>query len=263
MPINEMQLASMMGRQPNDNACSVMVSVNKYGGRIGLNYRHRLAHFMAQIMHESGMFKYDKEVWGPTKAQERYDTRTDLGNTPEKDGDGKKYLGRTGIQITGKENTRAFRDWCRSIGLNPPDFVNDPDAMLADPWEGLGPIWYWSTRDLNRYADQNNIEMVTRRINGGLNGFDDRVRLYTRAALVLAGYMPDDVKGFQRAHGLLVDGIAGPKTRDALHDELSRARPPIDYVEEPEVTQPASSGLFAALIAAIVAILKAIFGAKK
>ena len=46
--------------------------------------------------------------------------------------------------------------------LNPPGFEKNPDAMLTDPWEGLGPIWYWSTRDLNRYADEGDIEMKER-----------------------------------------------------------------------------------------------------
>ncbi len=90
---------------------------------------------------------------GPTDAQKRYDTRTDLGNTPQVDGDGKLYLGRTSGQLTGKGNYQAFCDWCVTRKLNPPDFVAKPDLLNNDPWEGLVPTWYWQSRNLNRWAD--------------------------------------------------------------------------------------------------------------
>lgn len=210
-----------------DNAVSLIEGLRTSGPRVGLDAPHRLAAYLSQMMHESGGLVYDREVWGPTPAQERYDTRTDLGNTPEKDGDGKLYRGRTAIQITGRSNYEQFRDWCRNImKLAAPDFVADPDAVNTDPWEGLGPIWYWTTRKLNAYADSNDLEMITRRINGGLNGFADRLRYYTRAALVLLGYGPEEIERFQKAakgdgtYAGVVDGIDGPKTRAALHRRL-------------------------------------------
>lgn len=215
------------------NIQSVIEGLKTKGASAGLLEPHRLAHYLAQLAHESGGFRYDKEVWGPTPAQLRYDTRTDLGNTPAKDGDGEKYKGRGPIQITGRTNVEAFRDWCRGQGLSPPDFVAYPDLINTDPWEGLGPIWYWSTRGLNRYADENNIEQITKRINGGLNGYTDRVRYYVRAALVLLGYGPEDIRVFQldaQKKRLLppdkpgqpqIDGDAGPKTRSALHKALA------------------------------------------
>jgi putative chitinase len=201
------------------NARAIIVALDRYGARFGLDQPHRLAQFLAQLMHESFDFRYDREVWGPTAAQQRYDVRTDLGNTPARDGDGKLYMGRTGIQITGKANYAAFRDWCRAnIDPKAPDFVATPEAVNSDPWEGLAPIWYWSTRKLNRAADEGDAEMITRKINGGLNGYDDRLRRLARVSLVLLGYGPEEVERFQRDAGVdLVDGIAGPKTRAALH----------------------------------------------
>lgn len=218
-------IINRVARKPLDakaqaNAVSFATAYDKFGSRLGLDQPHRLAQMLAQVMHENGEFRYDRELWGPTPAQERYDTRVDLGNTPEIDGDGKLYMGRTGIQITGKANYRAFRDWCRKLDPAAPDFVLYPDLVNTDPWEGLGPFWYWSTRDLNKYADQGDVEMVTKRINGGLNGYDDRIALLTRASLVLLGYQPDDVRMFQTANGLDPDGIPGPKTRAALHVAL-------------------------------------------
>ncbi|EFO32144.1 gene 10 protein [Roseibium sp. TrichSKD4] len=203
------------------NARSVLMALDVYGDHVGLEVPHRLAQYLAQISHESGGYHHDREIWGPTPAQKRYDTRTDLGNTPECDGDGLKYRGHTAIQITGKANTRQYRDWCRAkIDPNAPDFVADPELMNTDPWEGLGPLWYWDTRKLNRFADRGDIKTITKRINGGYNGFKDRKRRYVRTALVLLDFDPTNIKGFQEASALLVDGIAGPKTLAALHRAL-------------------------------------------
>lgn len=214
------------------NTNSFLVAYEKYGKQFGLNQPHRVAQLLPQLMHESAEFRYDREVWGPTPAQQRYDTRTDLGNTPERDGDGELYKGRSPIQVTGKANYAEFTAWCRkNISANAPDFVRQPDLINTDPWEGLAVFWYWSTRNLNRYADQGDIEMVTRRINGGLNGYADRLALYTRTALVLLGYGPADVRRFQEVAKLdgtytgTVDGLDGPRTRSALHKTLVRLVP--------------------------------------
>lgn len=202
------------------NMNSVLVSLDRYGEDFGMDRVHRLVQYLAQLMHESGDFRYDREIWGPTPAQQRYDTRTDLGNTPAKDGDGKLYMGRTANQLTGKANYQAFYDWCVEEGYNPPDFVKNPDLINTDPWEGLVPLWYWQSRNLNRYADQGDIETITKKTNGGMNGFDDRVDHYARLSLVVLGLKPTAVREFQAAKGLDVDGDVGPKTRAALHKAL-------------------------------------------
>ena len=250
MKVTASVLAQIAGKPVNDNMRSIVAGLDAYGERFGLVSLHRLAHYIPQLAHESGAFRYDRELWGPTPAQARYDTRTDLGNTPEKDGDGKRNAGRGPLQITGGDNLRAFTAWVRkNIDPNAPDFFANPDLINTDPWEGVGPIWYWSTRKLNAYADTNDIEMITRRINGGLNGFADRLHWYVRTALVLAGYAPDAITSFQidaQRAGLLpadepgkpsqVDGLAGPKTRAALHMTLAKAQP----VEQPAVTVKAA-----------------------
>lgn len=179
---------------------------------------HQLAHVLAQVMHESGGLIYDREVWGPTAAQQRYEGRKDLGNTRK--GDGSKYRGYGPIQITGRSNTTAFYEWCQKRGLNPPDFVDKPELMATSPWAGWSVVWYWTTRNLNRYADTNDIEMITRKVNGGLNGYEDRLSYYDRSALVLLGVAPNDLKGFQASAKLKVDGVSGPQTRAEMHKRL-------------------------------------------
>jgi putative chitinase len=217
------ELSKMTGKTSNSNMNSVAMALCLYGPKFGLNLPHRLAHYLAQLGHESGSFRYDREIWGNTPAQLRYDIRTDLGNTPERDGDGKLYMGRTGIQITGKYNYTTFRNWVWAhVDPKAPDFVAFPEMLNTDPWEGLAPVWFWMTRNLNAYADQNDIETITRKINGGLNGYADRVARYPASALVMLGRAANDVRGFQKTAGLTADGIAGPRTRAALHGALMR-----------------------------------------
>lgn len=180
--------------------------------------------FAGQTCHESMGWTYDREIWGNTPAQVRYDVRTDLGNTPQVDGDGYLYRGRTGIQITGKYNTTLFRDWCKSKFQNVPDFVADPDLMNTDPWEGLGPIWYWETHrylgvTLSEWAAKGDNEAITKSINGGLNGYKERVQYSLKAALIVLNF--DSVKSFQAEAGLAdVDGIAGRNTWRAIYANL-------------------------------------------
>jgi len=126
----------------------------------------RLAHFLAQVAHESGGFRYMEEIWGPTEAQKRYEGRKDLGNTVK--GDGSLFRGRGPIQATGRSNYRYFG---HKMGL---DLEAHPD-LLAIPSIGL---WFacefWKDRDLNALADRDDVEAITRRINGGVNGIADR-----------------------------------------------------------------------------------------
>lgn len=242
------QLRAMARGKPDAaNMNSLLAALEAFGRPMGLDRPHRLAHFLAQLLHESGSLRHDREVWGPTPQQRKYDTgrlARQLGNTPAPDGDGRRYRGRTAGMITGRANYAAFTAWARRLDAGAPDFVKEPEKANTDPWEGLGPLWYWDAgnpegRSLNRYADDNNIEMITRRINGGMNGFADRVDAYVRAALVLLGYSTgrEALRRFQREHPQAgeADGVAGARTRMALHGALAGRNP---FREEVPVDRP-------------------------
>lgn len=138
----------------------------------GINTPVRLAAFLAQVGHESGSFRYTREMWGPTAAQLRYEGRADLGNTQP--GDGALFLGRGLIQLTGRANARQARDELRRAGFDAPDFESRPELLEDDEWACLVAGWFWKSRGCNERADDGDFEAITRRINGGLNGLADR-----------------------------------------------------------------------------------------
>lgn len=217
MAITVAQLRTIaVGTPPASNLNSVVVAVNEYGPGVGIDKPWRLAHLIAQLAHESGGFRWDQEL----ASGAAYEGRKDLGNTQP--GDGRKFKGHGPIQVTGRANHRAFTAWVRERIPNAPSFEASPELINTDPYEGLSAIWYWDTRGLNAYADRNDIEMITRKINGGLNGYADRLTYYDRTALTLLGW-PLSVKQFQQAAGLLVDGVSGPRTRAEMHRFLKAA----------------------------------------
>jgi len=132
----------------------------------------RLAHFMGQCAHESGGFIYMEEI----ASGAAYEGRADLGNTQP--GDGKRYKGRGPIQLTGRANYRAFG---REVGI---DFESHPE-LVSHPSIGLlAAVRYWNSRNLNAKADADDLLGITRAINGGTNGLEDR-KLRTRQAKAL------------------------------------------------------------------------------
>ena len=122
----------------------------------------RLAHFVAQLVHESGGFRYMEEI----ASGQAYEGRKDLGNVVP--GDGKRYKGRGPLQLTGRANYRSFG---RAIGI---DLENHPE-IAAIPSIGLHiALEYWKQRSLNELADQDDVLAITKKINGGTNGLSDR-----------------------------------------------------------------------------------------
>lgn len=143
-----------------------------------INTRLRIAAFLAQIGHESGSLGYSKELGGPSYFA-KYDGRKDLGNTQQ--GDGARFCGRGLIQITGRANYgRASQ-----VLFGDDRLLKNPELLEQPEWAAKSAVWYWSTRNLNALADQDRFTDITRAINGGTNGFEDRKARYRYALAIL------------------------------------------------------------------------------
>lgn len=147
--------------------------------RFDIDTPARQAAFLAQIGHESGRLVYVRELWNPARCpwQARYEGRADLGNVQE--GDGARFLGRGLLQITGRAGYRAAG---AALGE---DFESYPALLETPRWAALSAAWYWHSHGLNALADAGDFEPITRRINGGLNGQEDRLALWQSAKEVL------------------------------------------------------------------------------
>lgn len=137
-----------------------------------INTPLRQAHFLAQLGHESGSFKYTEEI----ASGSAYEGRKDLGNTQK--GDGERFKGRGLIQLTGRSN---YEKYGASIGQDL-TVDNKWTTVATNPQLAVDAAgWFWETAGLNDLADQDNIEKVTKRVNGGYNGLDDRKAYLKRA----------------------------------------------------------------------------------
>jgi len=131
----------------------------------------RIAHFMAQVGHESASLKYMHEI----ASGAAYEGRTDLGNTQP--GDGKKFRGHGPIQLTGRLNHQSFFDY-----IGRPELIETPEILESDlglAWKASG--WFWMSRKLNGWADKDDVKKITRIINGGYNGLENRKQYLARA----------------------------------------------------------------------------------
>jgi putative chitinase len=133
----------------------------------------RQAAFLAQLGHESGDLRYFEEL----ASGEAYEGRKDLGNTQP--GDGPRFKGRGPIQLTGRNNYRVAG---KALGV---DLENNP-TRAADPDVGFRTAaWFWNSRKLNTSADTRDFDTITKKINGGFNGKEDRDARYQRALKAL------------------------------------------------------------------------------
>ena len=205
MAISQEQLAQILPGNPYlDHWCKAL---NKILPDYDINTPQREAAFLAQCAHESGNFTALQEnlnyravtlrkvfpKYFPTDAiAEQYASQPNkaelianrvyanrMGNGDEASGDGYRYCGRGLIQLTGKSNYQAFAD---SIEMN----IEDVPAFL-ETFEGAvqSAAFFWESNNLNQYADKDDILTMTKRINGGTIGLEDRIKHYEHAKLVL------------------------------------------------------------------------------
>ena len=169
-----------------------------------INTPQRVAAFLAQTAHESGgyraikenlnykaesLMKVFKKYFPDAATAQRYAHNQEMianrvygnrmGNGPEESGDGYRYCGRGLIQLTGKSNYQSFAD---SLEIS----VEDASEYLAT-FEGAvqSACWFWENNNLNQWADKGDIVMLTKKINGGTIGLEDRIKHYNHALEVL------------------------------------------------------------------------------
>ena len=238
-------------------------AMNEVFPKYEINTPRRIAAFVAQCGHESGGWKTFSEnlnysakaldaifgkyfVRAGRDAQEYhrqpekianvvYANRMSNGDTAS--GDGWRYRGRGPIQLTGKANYQSFSD---DMGVNA---VGSPDSVAEDKTLALmSAIWFWNKNGLNKYADEGDIKTMTKRINGGYIGLEDRIHHYQDAMKALGedggshdtavaeddhadaedygvlrkGMRGEGVKAMQAALGIGADGVFGPGTERAL-----------------------------------------------
>lgn len=175
-----------------------------------INTPKRIAAFIAQCAHESGGFTALKEnlnyrwetlrkIWPryfPTDAIAKdYATRLNkqmhianrayanrMGNGDEASGDGWKFCGRGLIQLTGRNNYQAFAD---SLEMSIDDV---PEYLGTFEGAAQSACWFWESNNLNRFADKEDIKGLTKAINGGYLGLEDRIKHYQHALHVLGGH---------------------------------------------------------------------------
>jgi putative chitinase len=168
--------------------------------RADLSSKLRLAHFIAQCAHESA---------GITTATEfasgrAYEGRKDLGNFGA--GDGVAYKGRGLIQNTGRAN---YAQLSKAFGV---DFIKNPSLMAQFPYAATTAAEYWRSRNLNPFADRDDISAVTLRVNGGYNGLASRQAYLARAKHALS-----DLKG------ALIAGAAAETQKAATKAKVAAA----------------------------------------
>ena len=143
-------------------ATELALAANVHLETYSIKTQLRFCHFLAQLAHESGNFRYMEEI----ASGAAYEGRKDLGNVNK--GDGVRYKGRGPIQLTGRAN---YRKYGQELGI---DFENNPTIVALPSVGMLVACKYWSENNLNVFADYDDVTTITRRINGGLNGFEDR-----------------------------------------------------------------------------------------
>lgn len=168
---------------------------------------NQTAYVLATARHESGAFKYMREIWGPTEVQKRYEGRKDLGNTQK--GDGKKFLGRGFVQITGRRN---YADWSKRLGvdlISKPSLAERPEIAVRILVEGM-KLGTFTGKKLSDYinASKSDFSGARRIING------------TDKASLIAGYAKEYVAALNR------QGYAKPDKAAPVHGIMAAIETP-------------------------------------
>lgn len=157
------------------DVAAIAMTIDEHGKKYGIDTTPRLQAFLAQAAHETAGFATLEEY----ASGAAYEGRSDLGNTQT--GDGVRFKGRGIFQITGRSN---YKDVSRHIFGD--DRLLDNPRLLEQPKNAaISAMYYWKSRNLSALADKGDFEAITKRINGGLNGWKDRLSYYDKLRMYI------------------------------------------------------------------------------
>ena len=169
------QLLRCFPNTSKQRASLFLEPLNQTFERFEISTPPRIRMFLAQMGHESGELRYVREL----ASGKAYEGRADLGNNEP--GDGEKFRGRGLIQVTGRNNYRLC-----GLHLGLP-LLEKPELLEEPLFSALSAGWFWKSANLSWFADANDLTGCTKRVNGGLNGYADRLRLYQLATKEFPG----------------------------------------------------------------------------
>ena len=167
---SDLKLEKLKGIIPD----GVIKQIPDTASKFNITTNLRLAHFLSQCAHESGNFKYTKEL-GDDAYFKKYEGRKTLGNTQP--GDGIKFKGRGFIQLTGRVNYEKFSKFCGEDCVTNPDLVSTKYPMMSAAYF-FDKNKLWSICDGG--SDDETVKLLTKRINGGYNGLEDRQKKFVK-----------------------------------------------------------------------------------
>lgn len=185
MNLTSEQLKHIMPNALSSNITKYLPYLNELMPMFGINTRLRIQHFIAQIAHESGSFRYNQEI-ASGKAYDTGKLAAALGNTPQADGDGQKYKGRGLMQLTGTYNYRAFTKFVHDkLGETDVDFLKTPERLTEPRFSVMSACYIFQKAGCLVLADNDDVTKVTKKINGGTNGLDKRIQFLKRCKEVI------------------------------------------------------------------------------
>jgi predicted chitinase len=167
-------LKKVMSSATASNIDKYLPHLNSTMKRYEINTPLRMSHFLAQLAHETLCLKYSSEI----ASGAAYEGRKDLGNTQP--GDGKRFKGRGLIQLTGRANYTDYKKYSGEDVVDNPVIVSDDPGICVDV-----AGWFWNNKNLNSLADKDDVKAVTKKINGGYNGLQDRINYLDKAKKAL------------------------------------------------------------------------------
>jgi putative chitinase len=180
--ITSSQLKKIMPYASEKNIHLYLPFLNETMAVFNINTTLRVCHFLAQIAVESGELNYVLEI-ASGQAYDSGKLAEILGN--KFPGDGPKYKGRGLIQLTGRANYQLFQNWLLLHEAYAPNIMKHPETLEQPKLACTVAGWYWDVRNINHFADLDNVVLVTKKVNGGRNGLDRRTAYLNRAKLAL------------------------------------------------------------------------------